>query len=1157
MKLSLNNEEWIVEENEFPIQIIEEYSTLELRPELGILERHVSLIKYMLKNFNDSIFVNYGKSNGGYLPIKVNNGFICNYSDNVNKNVLNFNSKITCVNNLNEINIKSLQSIILKIELGHEDNCTDFINLYHPIVLSFNNITHDNYHYYKLSNSNLVLNIPDFLHSQFLNIFKNDLIDNVCYYDNLINICIMVKDAGDGFRKILNDNLPFADYWTILDTGSTDNTVSIIKDVLKNKRFNLYQENFINFRDSRNRCLDLAGNTCKFNIMLDDTYILTGKVRDFLHTIRSDQKGASYNVFIKSGNTTYGSNRITKSANNLRYIYKIHEIIQTDNNITIQIPIDQILINDESNDYMENRTSSRKNLDLQYLLEENTENPNNPRHLYYIAQTYVELKDWDKAMRYFQQRIDHPIEGYKEEITDAYFQIAYIMQNMLNENWEKCEKAYLACYEYDKNRSDALYCIGKYYYDKDNKGVAYNYFKKGFQLGTPINCTSNLRPKIYNELIPYYLTHLCYDFQDYNLGIKSCEKYLRFNYSETIKSFLQIFNLLIISNPKKVKTNSVKPILCFVTVGGYKPWNGSSIDNEGVGGSETFIIEMSRIIAKKSNFKVYVFCNCDKEEVYCNVIYKNINNYVNFINNNIVHTSFISRFSEYIPVTINNDIANIYLHLEDISPTCNIIPINDKIKAIFCMTEWHKNTFVQSFPQFNNKTFVLPNGINIEKFPTNTIKIKNSFIYSSFPNRGLIHLLKMFAKIRAKIPDATLNVFCDTKNIYVQSVAKEEMLEIDLLIKEQSEYITNHGWVSKDMLTSYWLKTEYWLYPCTFAETFCITALEAAASKTLAITTDLAGLQNTVGDRGIMISGHPSGEEWKEEAIEKINNSSKALLIEKNRKWAEEHDWNKIGEDLLVYLNTGINIDNKISIPTIIEPINKIPKILIQTYKNNIIHAHIWNNLNKILENNPNYEYRLITDDIGIELIKKYFDNYTLNAFLKLNLGSAKGDFLRYIAMYIYGGVYLDLDSSIELNLDLFIENNKQFYFFWDHDDNIQQWCFMSVPRNPIILDIIKQVVKRIYNGENNIFLATGPTVVTDVIYNRIHKTNIYDTLKNVSILDKRNTWITNKDYEGGCIIYDNPHFEFKMKGYSDDLMYSHGERYVVTFHQPTPNFYK
>lgn len=152
---------------------------------------------------------------------------------------------------------------------------------------------------YNLSLSGVIFYVDIKINNVFKEIFKYYLTESetkkICTYDNLIHICFMVKNAGPKFRKYLELNLPYIDRWTILDTGSTDSTVEIIKDVLSCKEGKLYEEPFTNFRDSRNRCLDLAyedgiyfgGNQGVYTIMLDDSYYLEGDTRGYLSTRRT------------------------------------------------------------------------------------------------------------------------------------------------------------------------------------------------------------------------------------------------------------------------------------------------------------------------------------------------------------------------------------------------------------------------------------------------------------------------------------------------------------------------------------------------------------------------------------------------------------------------------------------------------------------------------------------------------------------------------------------------------------------------------------------------------------------------------------------------------------------------------------------------------
>ena len=140
-------------------------------------------------------------------------------------------------------------------------------------------------------------------------------------------------------------------------------------------------------------------------------------------------------------------------------------------------------------------------------------------------------------------------------------------------------------------------------------------------------------------------------------------------------------------------------------------------------------------------------------------------------------------------------------------------------------------------------------------------------------------------------------------NWWLQKYHKNQIDEITQLIKEQSNVI-NHGWVNKDILQRYWAQTQIWLYPCIFDETSCLTAFEAASSKTLIITSDLAALNETVGDRGIIIPGDPMNMTWHDTALRivcdifngKINTE---FLINRNYEWSMTKTYDKMINQLL------------------------------------------------------------------------------------------------------------------------------------------------------------------------------------------------------------------------------------------------------------------
>jgi predicted O-methyltransferase YrrM len=271
-----------------------------------------------------------------------------------------------------------------------------------------------------------------------------------------------------------------------------------------------------------------------------------------------------------------------------------------------------------------------------------------------------------------------------------------------------------------------------------------------------------------------------------------------------------------------------------------------------------------------------------------------------FINETYVEHCMISRFSEYLPLAYHGYTENVYLVLHDLGPSNNMIPHDLKLKKIFCLSEWHVSYFLQYFPQFKSITVPFHYGIDFSTFQTASIQKKPyQFIYSSFPNRGLLPLLQMWPSIYEMNPEASLHIYSDVHGKWVNEVAADHMIEIRRLLEINKEMnIHYHGWVSKKTLAQAWLTSDIWFYPCIFMETFCLTALEAALTKTLVFSNDLAALQNTVGDRGIIIPGDPMKKEWQEAALDNIRlyfSSKQSALYdtyrEINYKWASSMSW--------------------------------------------------------------------------------------------------------------------------------------------------------------------------------------------------------------------------------------------------------------------------
>lgn len=1087
--ITINKDEFKVKEKEFKKLPHEEFNNLNIYDSLGLFERIISLINELSLLFTDKPNIHFiNITHGGFIPIKCSkyakNISIYNDNNDQDKNILT------------NIYKHSIENINLMVHKQYDNKNIVFSNNSEPVNYNTEIIINRqeeiilNKTRYKLKDTEYNVFIDEKIHEKFIKEFYYFIEDDfILNYDNLIHYTMIIKNGGDSLEDILINNLKYIDRWTILDTGSTDNTINIINKVLVGKKKgNLYEEPFINFKDSRNRCLDLAGDKCKFSIMLDDTYMINGNLREFLNTVRGDQFSDSFSLFIRSDDVCYASNRILKTDRNLRYIYKIHEVITPKDNKNVIVPFIHSNIFDYRSDYMENRTMSRKEYDLKILFEEIDENPNDPRALYYVAQTYNLLEKHDLAYEYYIKRVDHPEEGFLQEKIDACFEAARMANFHLNKPWDECEKLYIKSYEMDKTRPDSLYFIGIHYYllaerniDKEkNYSIAFENMKKCFEIGYPEHCQYSLKPSLHYYFLPKFLAHLSYIYKDYITGYKCTSLFLEktqiidgkrpfkecFNEIEykTVLSWNSIFNLMI-QIPKDIIKKPNKnnlPYLVFMEDGGFNSWTGRDITKKGMGGAETFTIEMARYLQKSGYFQVIVFCRCDENDIFEGVEYRNIHEYFTFVFEYDVHTCIIGRYSEYLPYTLESNVENVYMIAHDLDFTGNIIPLHTKLKKIFCLSEWHVNYFINIYPSLKDITFPFYYGIDFNLFNSEINKIPYKFIYSSFPIRGLLPLLQMWPKILDRYPKATLHIHSDINGEWSNNMRPDEMKLIKDIFKEYisiphlNNSIVYKGWTSKKELADNWMSSDICFYPCTYLETFCHTALEAAISKTLIITTKLGALENTVGTRGILLDGNFYDIEFQNKALEEVfkiieNKELKNTLINKNYEWAKNMSW-KLRTDILIkdHLLETIrnnlyikNIDNRLQYCEMYNWTNDIPTnsynhfIKILEY---IKWKHSGNEINvleigtytgtsiiKILELLPNSKGTVIDTWKNYDEYNKDKPISYLQQIENNNIEKIFNDNIRNAGikdMYIFKG-----DSANILN-DLII-NNKKFDFIY------------------------------------------------------------------------------------------------------------------------------
>lgn len=75
---------------------------------------------------------------------------------------------------------------------------------------------------------------------------------------------------------------------------------------------------------------------------------------------------------------------------------------------------------------------------------------------------------------------------------------------------------------------------------------------------------------------------------------------------------------------------------------------------------------------------------------------------------------------------------------------------------------------------------------------------------------------------------------------------------------------------------------------------------------------------------------------------------------------------------------------------------------------------------------NPEYVHKIYIDEEMDVFVNENFPGDIANCYNRLNIIVAKVDFWRYLVLYKFGGIYLDMDSSINYPLKYLINMNDE-----------------------------------------------------------------------------------------------------------------------------------
>lgn len=474
-----------------------------------------------------------------------------------------------------------------------------------------------------------------------------------------ICLCMIVKNEEKILSRLLESVIPYVDAISIVDTGSTDNTVNIIKSINKSPLANIAKHKPLpvnctvvpwkNFGYNRTRsffetvayCHKLGWNLgSSYALLLDADMVL--KVHDGNQQPFANLTRHGYHIKQKTSSLSYVNTRLCRLDRPWRSVGVTHEYwghiapppkltsSQLKNVINGKDINNDTNIDDESkeskDDKQEEEFATRLDLltgvwihdisdggskhdkferDIKLLTQGLIDEPKNSRYVFYLAESYRNNKQFDLAIEHYHKRIT--MRGWAEEVWYSHYCIGRCYECLKDE--DNLNKWYWLAYIYRSERVESLLKLCKYYRIKGDYCQAYGIAKLGKDI-VDAKPLSQMKERLFVDIETY-----TYGF-DYELSIL---RYYVTTDDDILPTIPDTHNTLITTNTPDTSDTTNTPNIFIVTSTDNVDTPNSDIGNNSDNNSDNNGNNMMRRM--KDGLK---HCNCVLYNPECKELYREL-----------------------------------------------------------------------------------------------------------------------------------------------------------------------------------------------------------------------------------------------------------------------------------------------------------------------------------------------------------------------------------------------------------------------------------------------------------------------------------------------------------------------------------------------------
>jgi glycosyltransferase involved in cell wall biosynthesis len=278
------------------------------------------------------------------------------------------------------------------------------------------------------------------------------------------SICLnmIVKNEARVIERLLSSVVPIIDSFIIYDTGSSDETPRIIAEFMEKHGIpgSIFYSSFSNFEANRNQALEKAFEerdrlAADFLLLLDADMVL--KIgpdfsKDLLRDVDHVQLLQQMN-----GCFSYRNTRLVRNSGKFKYIGATHEYVDYPDETRSVLWKQNVMYIEDVGDG--GSKADKVERDIRLLEESLEKDPNNVRTFFYLANSYKGIKEYEKAIYWYEKRAK--CGGWPEEVFYSYLEMGDCFKE-LGDNARSVE-SWLFAHQAFPFRAESLYLIIKHF----------------------------------------------------------------------------------------------------------------------------------------------------------------------------------------------------------------------------------------------------------------------------------------------------------------------------------------------------------------------------------------------------------------------------------------------------------------------------------------------------------------------------------------------------------------------------------------------------------------------------------------------------------------------------------------------------------------------